>query len=98
MITYIHHQLQAELDKLNEDEKRALCIILKELQRAKAKHPNFAGFSLLYACNIVTEEVGELARSVNLYQFEGKPAVDMETEASHVGATALRMIHLLQTR
>jgi hypothetical protein len=90
--TTIQKMLKNHIDNLSEDERVALIIILDSLVKSKEKHPEFAKGSLMYASNIVAEEMGELAKAINEYVDEDGAFKHTVHEASHVGAVAIRML------
>jgi NTP pyrophosphatase (non-canonical NTP hydrolase) len=75
--------------------------ILKELKRAKKKHPNWPDHIVARAA-IVGEEAGELIRAALLYKYEWKGEktdqimIDaMRKEAIHTAATCIRFLETL---
>lgn len=77
--------------------------ILKELKRAKKKHPSFP-IHIVARAGIVCEEAGELIRAALIYKYETPVdevneeqwKKEMEKEAIHVCATAIRFIESLR--
>lgn len=76
--------------------------VLKELKRAKRKHPNWPDHIVARA-GIVCEEAGELMKASLEFKYEkGKDSKskdlmieEMRKEAIHTAATALRFIEEL---
>lgn len=76
--------------------------ILKELRRAKKKHPSWPVHIVARAA-VVAEEAGELVRAALNFKYEAKGrfeqkewAKEMEKEAIHTAATAIRFIEALR--
>lgn len=75
--------------------------ILKELKRAKKKHPHWPDHIVARAA-IVSEEAGELVRASLNYKYEGKPEnrpaclKEMEKEAIQTAATCIRFLENLK--
>ena len=65
-------------------------LIIKAVDRAKAKHPFFCE-NLPHAVCLATEELGELAKAVN----DGKQA-EIEAEALDTIAVLVRLIELVE--
>jgi NTP pyrophosphatase (non-canonical NTP hydrolase) len=78
--------------------------ILKELKRAKKKHPNWPDHIVARAA-IVGEEAGELIRASLIYKYEigknieesEKVKADMRKEAIHTAATCIRFLETLNS-
>jgi len=70
---------------------RELELVVTELERAKAKHPNWPT-DIIHAAAIVGEESGELTRACLRYKYEGGLLNNSLTEAIHTAATAIRFI------
>jgi NTP pyrophosphatase (non-canonical NTP hydrolase) len=74
--------------------------ILKELKRAKKKHPNWPDHIVARAA-IVGEEAGELIRASLNYKYEKSNAEDqlkeMQKEAVQTAATAIRFLESLKS-
>lgn len=61
--------------------------VLEQLEKAKAKHPEFPTNPAEALC-IITEEVGELAEAIN-----DRDCIEHQIEeAAHVAVTAIRFI------
>jgi NTP pyrophosphatase (non-canonical NTP hydrolase) len=67
-----------------------LCIT-EELQRAERKHPEWPT-DPVHAAAILSEESGELVRSVLRWNYENKSFFEMQDEAIQVGAMAVRFL------
>lgn len=65
--------------------------ILRELERAAGKHPQWPT-DPLHAVAIVGEESGELTRAVLNKVYEGGSNSDVHKEAIHTAATCIRFI------
>jgi len=89
------NHLDELIENLNENELNALCSILLSLEQSKKKHPNFAENSLIYCSSIIAEEAGEFCRAANQRVYENGKLIDVEVEATHVGAVAIRALCML---
>jgi NTP pyrophosphatase (non-canonical NTP hydrolase) len=77
--------------------------VLAELKRSKKKHPSFP-IHIVARAGIVCEEAGELIRAALIYKYETpidkvneeQWKKEMEKEAIHVCATAIRFIESLR--
>jgi sirohydrochlorin ferrochelatase len=78
--------------------------ILKEVKRAKKKHPRWPDHVVARAA-IVSEEAGELVRAALLYKYERESSPedqkqqidDMKKEAIQTAATCIRFLEDLKT-
>lgn len=70
--------------------------VADEMERALKKHPEWPD-CMVRRVNIITEEMGELARAVNEFEYDGGNVDDMINEAEQTAATTLRMLHALLT-
>lgn len=71
-----------------------LAAIVLELFRAERKFPDW-DTDAAHAMNVLTEEVGELARAINEFHSsrgDGSHRMSMGGEAAQVGAMALRFL------
>jgi NTP pyrophosphatase (non-canonical NTP hydrolase) len=74
--------------------------ILKELKRAKKKHPNWPDHIVARAA-IVGEEAGELIRAALIFKYEwsedqnAEQINEMRKEAIHTAATCIRFLETL---
>lgn len=74
-------------ERNSDVENAALEIIVLELGRAKAKHPEFPQW-VSDRLSIIAEELGELAAAIN----DGENKERQIEEAAHVAVTAIRFI------
>jgi hypothetical protein len=65
--------------------------ILFEVERAGRIHPNWPS-DKIHAAGIVCEEAGELMKAALDSHYFGKSKKDIETEAIHTAATAIRLL------
>ncbi len=65
--------------------------VMSELQEAVAKFPSWQN-DLFRAKSILDEEVGEVAKALNDYEWKGAPLEDVITEVAQVGAMAIRLL------
>jgi len=91
---YIHpntEEINASLSRRPYVEQLAVHLVLKELDRATAKHPEFAQ-DIVHGAAIVCEEAGEVAKAAIDYHYHGGCVIDVSTEAIHTAATAIRLL------
>lgn len=79
---------------LTIDEAVVVDKILAEVRRASEKHPDFVA-SLSDGALVISEESGEVADAVLKYFYEGGDFKDIAKEATHVAATAIRLINYI---
>jgi len=72
-------------------ETQAVELILAELARARKKHPKWPPDKIHQAA-IVAEEAGELVQAALDARYSGGSQSDIDKEASHVGATVIRLL------
>lgn len=70
--------------------------IVKEIARAKEKHPVWP-VDNIHRAAIVAEESGELTRAAVQYYYEGGTLEAMREEAIQVAATAIRFIEAIDS-
>ena len=70
--------------------------VLSELERAKAKFPQWPT-DPIHAAAIVSEESGELIRAVVMHTYEGGPERDCYKEAVQTACVALRFLQGIET-
>jgi hypothetical protein len=75
------HPIQPVIDQMAYKE------LLKAMQYAKNKHPEYPNNSAEALC-IIAEELGELAQAIN----DGESTERQIEEAAHVAVTAIRFI------
>lgn len=83
---------------LTQEEQNAVVRVAVALREAKIKHPKFSHGKLDYGASIVIEEAGELVRATNRFIYETGGYDDVDREAAQTGATAIRMLCLLQRK
>lgn len=83
------------LNQTDPHEQLALILILKELERAKVKHPHFSNGDLMYGAAIISEESGELSRATIQYCHENGSFGEIEKETAQTAATSIRMLRML---
>lgn len=66
-------------------------MIISEVFRAEAKHPNWPDDPIHQAA-IVNEEAGELIRAALQYQYEGGSREEIRKEAIQTAATCIRLL------
>lgn len=84
-------EIAIDLKRRPYKEQMAVYFILRELDRARRKHPQL-GKDLVHQAAIVGEEAGELIRAALLHHYEGGSITDIAKEAEQTGATALRLM------
>ena len=78
----------------NPELSQATAVILQEYLRARKLHPCWPT-DAVHAVNVITEEVGELAKDANDFHWRGGSSADragMRDEAIQVGAMAVRFL------
>lgn len=65
--------------------------VLKELQQAESKHPNWPD-DQIHAAAIVAEESGELVRAALNFRYEDGSKEEMKMEAIQTAAMAIRFL------
>lgn len=70
--------------------------ILNELERAKAKFPQWPR-DIIHAAAIVGEESGELTRAAVMAVYENGRESECQTEAIQTAVTALRFLEGIET-
>lgn len=84
--------------RLPDSKRIAIDLILDELDKAEAKHPDpwaytKGEYDWLYAASVVGEEAGELVKEAMTHQHEGKDMYeDMIKEAAQTGCTVIRFL------
>jgi len=71
--------------------QQAVEMILAEVDRAEAKHPNWPA-DFIHGAAIVGEESGELIRAALQHKYEKGNPHDMIMEAIHTAATCIRFL------
>lgn len=79
---------------LNPRTKHALHLVVVELSRAEAKHPNWPA-DPIHAAGIVCEEAGECMQASLQHAYENGDLSRIGIEAVHTAATAVRLIQNL---
>ena len=72
-------------------EIKQVHLVISELIKAKAKHPEFPENPAEAFC-IISEELGELAEAIN----DGDSVDHLREEAAHVAVTAIRFLERLE--
>ena len=72
-------------------EEQIIQIMLKGVQEAEAKHPEWPD-DIIHCAAIVAEESGELVQACLEHVYEGKEAVLIQNEAVHTLVTAFRLL------
>jgi hypothetical protein len=72
-------------------ETQAVAMILAELARARKKHPKWPADKIHQAA-IVANEAGEMLQAAYDARYEDAPLSDIDTEAVHTAATAIRLL------
>lgn len=80
-----------ELKGLDDSELYQITKIIKELKRAKSKHPIWPK-DIIHASAVLSEESGELTKSCLQYVYEEGKLTDVDSEAIQVGAMAIRFL------
>lgn len=92
-----HNSIPALIDSLKGTMRTwghrggAVNHILLELLDAEDLFPQWQT-DLFRAKSILDEEVGEVAKALNDYEYKGAPLEDVITEVAQVGAMAIRML------
>lgn len=83
--------LSWKFNSLSYQDKFAIGLVIDELARARAKHPDFPQ-DIVHQAAIVAEESGELVRaSINAHYEKGR-VEDVQLEAVQTAATAVRLL------
>lgn len=80
-----------EINDLHVDEVMSIIAIIKEYKRAIDKHPAWPDNHIEQAA-IVCEESGELIRAALQNKYESGHRDELQKEAIHTGAMALRFL------
>lgn len=84
--------------RLTDSKKVAINLMLLELEKAEAKHPDpwaitKGDYDYLYAASVVGEEAGELVKEAMSVQHEGaEKFAEMMEEAAQTGCTVIRFL------
>ena len=76
-------------------EYAAVDAMLQELERARAKHPQWPT-DIVHQVAIMVEEAGEAMRAALNYVYEGGRVEDVQKELVHTGAMAIRVLMNLE--
>jgi len=76
-------------------QKIVIHAILRELQKAEAKHPKWPSKNVTHAAAIVSEESGELIKAAIQYDHEGGQYDEIINEAVQTGAMCVRLLNNL---
>lgn len=76
---------------LSYEDKLAIGLVIDELARARAKHPQFPE-DIIHQAGIVGEEAGELLRASINAHYEGGKLSEVQAEAVQTAATAIRLV------
>lgn len=83
--------LSWKFNTLSFQDKYAIGMVIDELAKARAKHPDYPN-DIVHRAAIVAEESGELVRaSINSYYANG-PIAAVQIEAMQTAATAVRLL------
>lgn len=69
----------------------ALAHVLSELEKARAKHPQWP-VDVIHAAAILAEEAGEVVKAALDMTYDGGSVEDVRTELAQTGAMCLRML------
>ena len=78
-------------------EYAAVDAMLKELERAKSKHPTWPT-DIVHQVAIMVEEAGEAMRATLNYVYEGGSIEAVRKELEHTGAMAIRVLINLELK
>jgi hypothetical protein len=73
------------------ERKQAVLKVLLELDKAERNHPSWP-IDYIHKAAIVQEEVGELVRSANQFEYENGSITDMQKEATQTAAMGIRFL------
>lgn len=78
------------------DEKVVISKIIKELEKAETKHPDWP-CDILHQIAIVNEESGEATRAALQFAYEGGKLDAVEEELIQTAAMCIRMLKNIET-